>query len=113
MNDTIKSSISNALRAIEDKCLERGTFSGFLDDCFELTIAAQFNPDADDNFEIHIKLSSQSESTLGEDAGEEISDMIEDDFFEIIENTLSEEDASHVRDSFAGKSLFLNEELIY
>ena len=95
---------------LTDKYLERGTFSRFFEEEFDLSIELVAE---ENNFEINIKLFSDGETTLDEDEAEVLADRVEVDFFNLVRHTLPTEEVESAQDHFDGKSLFLNGNLLY
>lgn len=113
MDIQTKQIILDALEDIENKYLERGSFTRYFDEIFDLSIVLS-QPEGDDgNFEIHIRFDTEGDANIDEDEAEQLSDMVDDDFYILLSDRLSEEQVDSIRENYGGKSLFLNGNLIY
>ena len=99
-----------ALSDLEDKYLERGIFSRFFEDDFDLSLKLVSQ---DDNFEIFIKLASDGECSLSKEEAEILCDKVQADFFKLVSHAYSKKESESAEDNFEGISLYLNEDLVY
>ena len=100
----------DVLDDLTDKYIERGTFSRFFEEEFDLSLELVVE---ENSFEIYIKLVSDGETTLDKEEAEALADKVEVDFFNLVRNAQSPEESNAAHDNFEGKSLFLNGKLLY
>ncbi len=105
--------LRDAARAIEDKYLERGIFSKYFDEDFELSVNIKSLAESEGQFSIEICFETEGSSDLDDSIAEELSDMVEDDYFAFFSEILNAEEMDELRLKYCGKSVYLNGESIY
>lgn len=107
--------ITDMLGRIEDKLLERGTFTKVLGAEFNLSTSIEEIYNDEDYghcFDLIIKIDSPKRK-LEDDKAEQVADVIGDMLIELSEEALTEADAETMRDSLRETMVYFNEKLVY
>lgn len=117
MNETLDSKygILEKLDRIEDKILERGSFTKILGKEFTLSSSIEeFEDDEDCGhcFDLIIKITSPKKN-LNDEKAEELSDHIGDFLFELVKEELGEEKYEEIVGTLKESQVFFNDKRVY
>ncbi len=117
MVDTLDSKygILEKLDRIEDKVLERGSFTKILGKEFTLSSSIEEVPDDEDNghcFDLIIRITSPKK-TLNDEKAEEIADYFGNHLFELVKEELGEEKHDEFICLLRESQLFFNDKRLY
>lgn len=108
-----KYSLIDIVDGIENKILERGTFTKLLGSDFDLSInIEEEEEDGEQYFDIHAKITSPEEALDDSDA-EEISDYITERFYELLEQSKDEDTLGAIREHHRDNKVSFNGESVY
>jgi hypothetical protein len=107
--------LAEKLGRIEDKLLERGTFTNILGQEFEISFAisdASADGEGSKLFNLIIKIESSGRS-LSDESAEEIADWVSDFLIDLIGREIDEDARKNVTDSLRESQVFFNGKRVY
>jgi hypothetical protein len=102
----------NVCNQIEDKYLERGTFSKYCDRAYEISFTPVIEK-GDYSFGLIISIQTDGNCRINSEIAEELIDSAEDTFFEVLALESSNETYIRLRELFDNKSFIVNGNAIY
>lgn len=112
MNSEDISAAESVCNMLENKYLERGTFSKYCKDIVEVSLKPVFGQD-DYEFTLVLSIQADGKCNIDEDKAEELIDSAEDDFFNLLASEHTDTTFERLRDLLDNKSFILNGDVLY
>ena len=96
----------------EQELLDAGFFEDYFSKKFEISILPREDAENENLFYLVVKIESKG-ARLSEEEAEEITDTVDEKFFDLISSVKSDEEVDELRNYYSGTQFYLNGDQLY